>query len=408
MKKKLGIYIHIPFCVRKCAYCDFLSAPADEATRTAYVRALREEIRSAGELNETYEGATVFFGGGTPSLLAGEELTGILGEVSRRLLLRSDAEITVECNPGTLDRKKLEEYKAAGMNRLSIGLQSADNRELKILGRIHTWEQFRENYALARDIGFQNVNIDLMSALPGQTREGWLSTLEKVAMLDPEHISAYSMIIEEGTPFYEKYREDGPEEAELPGEDLDRIMYEDTKAFLQGKGYERYEISNYAKPGYECRHNCSYWERVDYKGFGIGAASLLNGVRYQNSADLQEYLKGHYTYESVEPLSAGDVLEETMFLGLREMRGVALNDTIQNIYSEQIKRLTEADLLEQAGDRIRLTDRGIDISNYVLSEFLLDEKTGGAYGAAGALGGTPAGAAGGADPGAGGFRGQWV
>ena len=372
MKKKLGIYIHIPFCVRKCAYCDFLSAPAGEATRSAYVRALREEIRSAGELNEIYEGATVFFGGGTPSLLTGEELAGILGEVSRRLLLRSDAEITVECNPGTLNREKLKIYKRAGINRLSIGLQSADNRELKTLGRIHTWEQFLENYELVRKIGFRNVNIDLMSALPGQTREGWLSTLEKVTALDPEHISAYSLIIEEGTPFYEKYREDGPEEKELPGEDLDRIMYEDTKAFLHEKGYERYEISNYARPGYECRHNCSYWERLDYKGFGIGAASLLNGVRYQNSTDLQEYLKGHYAYESVEPLSAGDALEETMFLGLREMRGVVLTDTIRNTYGSKIKLLTEEGLLERAGDRIRLTDRGIDISNYVLSEFLLD------------------------------------
>lgn len=211
-----------------------------------------------------------------------------------------------------------------------------------------------------------------MSALPGQTREDWLSTLEKVTALDPEHISAYSLIIEEGTPFYEKYREDGPEEKELPGEDLDRIMYEDTKVFLHEKGYERYEISNYARPGYECRHNCSYWERVDYKGFGIGAASLLNGVRYQNSTDLQEYLKGHYAYESVEPLSAGDALEETMFPGVREMRGVVLTDTIRNTYGSKIKLLTEEGLLERAGDRIRLTDRGIDISNYVLSEFLLD------------------------------------
>ena len=372
MKKKLGIYIHIPFCVRKCAYCDFLSVPADETTRAAYVRALKEEIRSAGDLNETYEGATVFFGGGTPSLLAGEELAGILDEVSRRLLLRPDAEITVECNPGTLNRKKLENYKAAGVNRLSIGLQSADNRELKILGRIHTWEQFRENYALVRELGFSNVNIDLMSALPGQTREDWLSTLQKVTALDPEHISAYSLIIEEGTPFYEKYRENGPRESELPGEDLDRIMYEDTKAFLHEKGYERYEISNYAKPGCECRHNLSYWERTDYRGFGIGAASLLNEVRYKNSTDLQEYLKGHFTYESVEPLSAGDALEETMFLGLREMRGVAVTEQIRKTYGPVLERLVQEGLLERADGRVRLTDRGIDVSNMVLAEFLLD------------------------------------
>ena len=280
MKKKLGIYIHIPFCVRKCAYCDFLSAPADAETRDAYVRALKEEIRSAGELDGSYEGATVFFGGGTPSLLAGDELAGILDEISGQLLLRSDAEITVECNPGTLDRKKLEAYKRAGINRLSIGLQSADNRELRALGRIHTWEEFRENYEGVRELGFSNVNVDLMSALPGQTREGWKTTLEKVTDLNPEHISAYSLIIEEGTPFYEKYREGGSCEAELPGEDLDRLMYEDTRAFLREKGYERYEISNYAKPGYECRHNLSYWERTDYKGFGIGAAFSMVQVLY--------------------------------------------------------------------------------------------------------------------------------
>ena len=372
MKKKLGIYIHIPFCVRKCAYCDFLSAPAGEATRSAYVRALREEIRSAGELDEIYEGATVFFGGGTPSLLTGKELAGILDEVSRRLLLRSDAEITVECNPGTLNREKLEIYKRAGINRLSIGLQSADNRELKTLGRIHTWEQFLENYELVRKIGFRNVNIDLMSALPGQTREDWLSTLEKVTALDPEHISAYSLIIEEGTPFYEKYREDGPEEKELPGEDLDRIMYEDTKVFLHEKGYERYEISNYARPGYECRHNCSYWERTDYRGFGIGAASLLGEVRYKNSTDLKEYLKGHFTYESVEPLNHRDALEETMFLGLREMRGVAVTEEIQEVYGPVLEKLIQEEVLVRADGRVRLTDRGIDVSNMVLAEFLLD------------------------------------
>ena len=263
MKKKLGIYIHIPFCVRKCAYCDFLSAPADETTRAAYVRALKEEIRSAGSLNETYEGATVFLGGGTPSLLAGEELAGILDEVSRRLLLRPDAEITVECNPGTLNRKKLENYKAAGVNRLSIGLQSADNRELKILGRIHTWEQFRENYALVRELGFSNVNIDLMSALPGQTREDWLSTLQKVTALDPEHISAYSLIIEEGTPFYESYRAG---KLELVSEEMDREMYHWTVDTLAEWGYGQYEISNFAKVGRQSRHNRIYWQAEEYLG----------------------------------------------------------------------------------------------------------------------------------------------
>ena len=236
-----------------------------------------------------------------------------------------------------------------------------------------TWEQFRENYALVREDRFfqceHRPDVRLARADPG--RAG-CPRLQKVTALEPEHISAYSLIIEEGTPFYEKYRENGPRESELPGEDLDRIMYEDTKAFLHEKGYERYEISNYAKPGCECRHNLSYWERTDYRGFGIGAASLLNEVRYKNSTDLQEYLKGHFTYESVEHLSAGDALEETMFLGLREMRGVAVTEEIQEVYGPVLEKLIQEEVLVRADGRVRLTDRGIDVSNMVLAEFLLD------------------------------------
>lgn len=372
MKKKLGIYIHIPFCVRKCAYCDFLSAPAGEETRQHYVERLLEEIRSAGELGDRYRGSTVFLGGGTPSLLTGTQMSAILEAVNQVFGIGAETEITAECNPGTLTEEKLRAYRMAGVNRLSIGLQSADNRELQVLGRIHTWEQFQANYELVRSLGFSNVNIDLMSALPGQTRGNWLSNLEKVTDLAPEHISAYSLIIEEGTPFYEKYRENGPCEDELPGEDLDRVMYEDTKAFLHQKGYERYEISNYAKPGYECRHNLSYWERTDYKGFGIGAASLVDGVRYKNEAGLEAYLKGSFRYESVELLSKQDILEETMFLGLRKMEGVRLTEEIRSTYEGVLRKLIREGLLEQRNDRIRLTDRGIDVSNYALSMFLLD------------------------------------
>lgn len=372
MKKKLGIYIHIPFCVRKCAYCDFLSAPAGEETRQRYVERLLEEIRGAGNLSGTHRTATVFLGGGTPSLLTGAQMDSILETVDQVFGIPAEAEVTAESNPGTLTEEKLRAYRQAGINRLSMGLQSADNRELQALGRIHTWEQFQENYELVRKTGFSNVNIDLMSALPGQTREGWLSTLKKVTALEPEHISAYSLIIEEGTPFYEKYRVDGPCEKELPGEELDRIMYEDTKAYLQKKGYERYEISNYAKAGYECRHNLSYWERTDYKGFGIGAASLVDGVRYQNATVLESYLKGTFRYESVEPLNEQEILEETMFLGLRKMEGVRLTDRIRSTYGDVIRELTEEGLLEQRGERICLTARGIDVSNYALAKFLLD------------------------------------
>ena len=373
-KQRLGVYLHIPFCARKCAYCDFLSAPASRETREQYVEALKEEIRRAGELGERYRIETVFFGGGTPSLLEGRQTAEILETLSQVMLFAGDTEITVECNPGTLTEEKLGAYRAAGVNRLSIGLQSADNRELLLLGRIHTFEEFLENYELARKKGFRNLNVDLMSALPGQTREGWLRTLEKVTDLEPEHISAYSLIIEEGTPFYDRYREGAPGFRELPDEDTDRRMYEDTKRYLGERGYERYEISNYAKPGYACRHNLSYWERVDYKGFGTGAASLLEGVRYKNSTDLAAYLKKEFTYESVLPLSRKDELEETMFLGLRKVEGVVLTEQMRNIYGDTLDRLTREGVLACGGGRIFLTDRGIDVSNYVLSEFLLDEE----------------------------------
>lgn len=293
-------------------------------------------------------------------------------EVSRRLLFAFRCGDYGGVQSGYIGQDKAGDLQAGGREPSEHRLQSADNRELKTLGRIHTWEQFLHNYELVRELGFANVNIDLMSALPGQTREGWLSTLEKVTNLNPEHISAYSLIVEEGTPFYERYGEDRPQESELPGEDLDRLMYEDTKAFLHGKGYERYEISNYAKPGYECRHNCSYWERTDYRGFGTGAASLLGEVRYKNSTDLKEYLKGHFTYESVEPLNHRDALEETMFLGLREMRGVAVTEEIQEVYGP-VAGKADTGRGSRAGRRESpADDRGIDVSNMVLAEFLLD------------------------------------
>ena len=368
MKKNLGIYIHIPFCVRKCAYCDFLSAPATEEIRQQYIEALKQEIRASRMLAETHQISTIFFGGGTPSVLKGEQLVSVLAELRNQFTILPEAEISVECNPGTLTEEKLNCYKTAGVNRLSIGLQSAHNEELRMLGRIHTWEEFLESFALARNAGFSNINVDLMSALPGQTLETWQDTLEKVTALEPEHISAYSLIVEEGTPFYERYGEE-----DLPDEDAERQMYYDTERLLAAAGYERYEISNYAKPGFESRHNSSYWERVDYKGFGIGAASLADGVRYRNSEDLPAYLQGRFLYESEEPLSHREELEETMFLGLRMMKGVELTEEIQNTYADVIKDLAEKGLLVQEGDRIKLTGRGIDVSNYALAEFLLDE-----------------------------------
>ncbi len=364
-KKPLELYIHIPFCIRKCAYCDFLSAPAAPEVQEAYVGQLLQEIAASKKLPEDYEAVTVFFGGGTPGILKGELLCSILRALRDRFSVREDAEITVEANPGTVNRDKLVQYREAGVNRISLGLQSADNQELKLLGRIHTWEQFLESFQLARETGFRNINVDLMSALPGQTTESVHRTLERVLALSPEHISAYSLILEEGTPFHKRY-EGHPEL--LPSEEEERQMYYDTRDRLCACGYEHYEISNFAKPGYACRHNLGYWERRDYKGFGLGAASLLENVRYTNQTDLTEYLKGNFA-GTEEPLTEQAVREEYFFLGLRKMEGVEPGRYREH-YEERIQRLQAQQLLEEKDGRIRLTERGTDVSNYVMAQFL--------------------------------------
>ena len=335
--------------------------------QSAYVEQLLRETEGASALAEAYEASTVFIGGGTPSILPARQIPRILGKIREIFPLRKDAEITIEANPGTMDAEKLHAWREAGVNRLSIGLQSADNRELRLLGRIHTWEEFLDNFRLAREAGFRNINVDLMSALPGQTCGGWINTLEKVLELHPEHISAYSLIIEEGTPFYSRY-EEHPEL--LPAEDADRRMYEDTRRILHEHGYERYEISNYARPGYECRHNLGYWSRTEYKGFGLGAASLLGRVRTANQSDLKEYLAGNYAGER-EELSEQAVREEYFFLGLRKMEGVD-PEPYRAHYRELLYRLQEQHLIEEKNGRICLTNRGIDVSNYVLAQFLDD------------------------------------
>lgn len=363
--KPLGLYVHIPFCVRKCDYCDFLSGPADEEIQKAYVEQLLEEIRRDGNPSAAYEVQTVFFGGGTPSILRADWLCRILCELRQIFPFSKDAEITVEANPGTVEKEKLSAYREAGINRLSFGLQSARNEELKKLGRIHTWEQFLESYEWARQAGFFNINLDLMSALPGQTVRSWQKTLEEVVALDPEHISAYSLILEEGTPFYSQY-EKHPDL--LPSEEEERQMYSDTKRFLEARGYERYEISNYAKPGYACRHNVGYWERTDYKGYGLGAASLLNNIRYTNQTELSGYLAG-MTGGSKEVLTEQAVREEYFFLGLRKTEGVDPGK-YRTYYKNLIKKLQMQQLLEEKDDKICLTGRGIDVSNYVLAQFL--------------------------------------
>ena len=408
---ELELYLHIPFCERKCAYCDFLSAPADLPVRISYIKKLQEEIAYYGAQYGEYQVSSIFFGGGTPTILEGYQLAAILETVKEHFNITTDAEITVECNPGTLTAGKAEKLVQAGFNRLSMGLQSADDRELQLLGRIHNFAQFLESYDLARKAGFRNINVDLMSALPGQTLKSWQDTLQKVTALRPEHISAYSLIIEEGTPFYERFaederiREEGGRPRLLPEEDVERQMYELTETFLQIKGYERYEISNYAKPGYECRHNCGYWTRKDYLGLGLGASSLVEHQRFQNTSDLKTYLEQEYSPQCegqhehiaetiqlqeetgltqtghhihIETLDKKSEMEEFMFLGLRLMVGISRQQfekkfqvTLNSVYGEVLRKLKGEQLIEEVAGYVRLTEHGIDVSNYVLAEFLL-------------------------------------
>lgn len=382
MKKELELYLHIPFCVSKCKYCDFLSAPSGEEQRQIYVERLCRRIRYWSDVihNYGYEIVSMFVGGGTPSILTEAQITQVFEAVHKSLPIREDAEITLEMNPGTDVKDKLLVYRELGINRLSMGLQSADNEELKCLGRIHTYEDFRQVYQWAREAGFTNINVDLMSAIPGQTLESYEDTLRKVADLEPEHISAYSLIIEEGTPFYERYGE-GRHAEELPDEDIERQMYVRTGEILEDYGYHRYEISNYAKDGYECRHNLGYWDRKEYLGLGAGASSLMDHIRWKEPDHI-----GPSTglvleeREDFTRLRRKDEMEEFMFLGLRKINGVSEYDfyksfrvSMDEIYKESIENLIKEGLLVREEDRIRLTDRGIDLSNYALSQFLLGE-----------------------------------
>ncbi len=379
--RQKGIYIHIPFCISKCIYCDFCSAPADDETKEHYVDALCREIAVAGERAEA-DGdkrkiSTIFFGGGTPSILHSALLIKIMNAVRGAFCVADDAEITVECNPGTLSKSKLATYKDIGVNRLSIGLQSPNNRELKNLGRIHTYEQFEESYIEARLAGFDNINVDIMSAIPNQTVAGYEDNLRKVIALKTEHISAYSLIVEEGTPLYNMVeRTHG---RILPSEDEDREMYAMTKVMLAEAGYSRYEISNYAKPGRECRHNISYWERDDYLGFGVAAASLLGKRRFTNTLNVASYIANPIDNHSEEQLlTLNDEMEEYMFLGLRMMKGVdterfgeLFGKSFDELYGEITARQIEQGLMVRDGNRVRLTDIGIDISNTVMAEYML-------------------------------------
>lgn len=377
MKKNMELYIHVPFCVKKCAYCDFLSFPADEGTKRRYVEKLMEEMGTMGAVCRDNTVSTVFVGGGTPSILKGEWMEELFSVLRENFSLEPDAEISMEANPGTVTKEKLFSYRRAGINRLSFGLQSAKERELSALGRIHSFEDFLESFRAARECGFENINVDLMSALPGQTADSWMETLKRTAELSPEHISAYSLIVEEGTPFYEAYGSEAGRKL-LPDEETEREMYHRTKAFLRECGYERYEISNYAKPGFACLHNIGYWTGVPYLGLGLGAASYLNGKRFSGHGDMETYLASAAgTYENEVQLTKKDMEEEFFFLGLRLTKGVSLAEFKERfgedaaaVYPGVMERFVKEGAANLSDGRFFLTDYGMDVSNYVMAEFL--------------------------------------
>ena len=379
MSGGMELYLHMPFCVRKCAYCDFLSFPSGAKTQRMYAKRLMEDIGVMGKRYGEIPVETIFIGGGTPSVPDSGLIVEIMEHVRHAFHVADGAEISMEANPGTVTREKLTDYRKAGINRLSFGLQSANDRELKLLGRIHTWAEFLESFTLARECGFANLNIDLMSALPGQTCESWKETLSRVTDLDPEHISAYSLIIEEGTPFGERY---GSEEGRklLPDEDSEREMYHETKRFLKDCGYERYEISNYAKPGRECRHNIGYWTGVPYLGLGLGASSYLDGCRFTVNPDMKQYLEekpGMFT--DIEKLTKKDMEEEFFYVGLRMTAGVSLSEferrfgiSAKEVYPGLMDTFVKEKAARFEGDRFVLTDYGLDVSNYIMAQFLQD------------------------------------
>ena len=406
MSKVIELYIHIPFCIRKCKYCDFLSYPAQDEARSRYVDALCQEIRSAGNHirsggaslsydrsetggshgTSTYTVRSVYLGGGTPSILSGSQIRTILDQVRNHFVLLEDVEITMEANPGTLSPKKLKAFHDAGVNRLSIGLQTSEDRCLRMLGRIHSWSDFLDNYDQARTAGFDNINVDIMSALPGQTLKSYHNTLKEVTKLNPEHISSYSLILEEGTPL----SHDDVLLSLIPDEETDRLMYKMTKNVLEEAGYHRYEISNYAKAGKECIHNLGYWEDVPYLGFGLGASSYWKEekagtdekyLRFSNESNPDNYLANPFPPYAMradyQELSREDRMSEYMFLGLRKIRGVEIRDfktrfgcDMDFVYGDTIKKYLDMGLMYIKDGKLALTDQGIDVSNQIFCDFI--------------------------------------
>lgn len=376
--KDLAIYIHIPFCMSKCYYCDFISFPGLDNKVEEYIEYLIQEISLYKDTLKEYKVKTIFIGGGTPSYLEAKYIDKILNEIYKRFNTKKIEEITIEANPGTLDKNKLKAYKEIGINRISLGVQSLNDRLLKTIGRSHTSYDFYKSYELIKSLGFKNVNTDLIFGLPYQTLEDLESTLERIIELEVEHISFYSLILEENTLMNKWYHKG---KISLPDEDIERQMYHDGIKLLKNNGYKHYEISNFAKEGYECRHNLFYWKLKPYIGFGIAAHSNLNGKRFWNFSNFSSYY--NYLDKKVPALEGEELINremeiaEYLIMGLRLINGINKNEftnrfhiKIEDIYGDILKKHEEQGLLITDGENIRFTTKGLDISNIVYVDLL--------------------------------------
>ena len=387
-RKQIGLYIHIPFCKQKCSYCDFCSYAEKQDLISKYIKCLLQEIKEVGSNNRTdFENGkddlflvkTIYIGGGTPSVIESKYIVQILEDVKANFELDENAEITIEVNPGTVTLEKLEDYNKAGINRLSIGLQSTHEHLLKEIGRIHTYLDFLDTFRFAREAGFKNINVDLMIGLPTQTLTEVQDSIEEIVSMEPEHISVYSLILEEGTPLFKKVEEG----LELPDEELERKMYWTVKQTLEANEYNHYEISNFAKQGYESKHNLDCWNQKEYIGFGVAAHSYTNGIRYSNIENLEQYIKNYEEDKTEENLVFHEkqdmeaMQKEYMLLGLRKIDGVSIQEFkikfIVNpvfLYHDKLEKLVNEDLVEIDGDQIKLTKKGLDLANIVWEEFV--------------------------------------
>ena len=376
---RFGIYVHIPFCKQKCKYCDFVSFAKYEEKYKEYIECLINEIKSKKIENEPMVN-TIYLGGGTPSILGSEDIVKIIEAIKERFNLEENCEITIEINPGTITKNKLEDYRKVGINRLSIGLQSTNNRILKLIGRIHSYQEFLETYEMAKEVGFENINIDLMLAIPTQTEEELLESVQKVIDLNPNHISLYSLILEEGTEL-EKLISKG--EYKLLNEEIERDMYWKTKKLLEINKYNHYEISNFSKKGFESKHNFDCWNQEQYIGFGLAAHSYYNDIRFSNIYNLENYIKNIKNNQIEKNIEINEIqdkpakMREFMMIGLRKIDGVKISDFERKFrinplfyFRFEISKLTEEDLIEVDLDNIKLTEKGLDLANQVFEEFI--------------------------------------